>query len=95
MNARLDQSPPTNKLLLGVFWIYVLVPLAWGVINTLHPGDEAVSLKQKVSARVIASIKRKRRLFIAGVFRLGAQLQRLNHAAAPAMPSVTCRATAR
>jgi hypothetical protein len=25
----------TNKLLLGVFWIYVLVPLAWGVINTL------------------------------------------------------------
>jgi hypothetical protein len=35
MNARLDQSPPTNKLLLGVFWIYVLVPLAWGVTNTL------------------------------------------------------------
>jgi hypothetical protein len=35
MNARLDQRPATNKLLLGVFWIYVLVPLAWGVTNTL------------------------------------------------------------
>jgi hypothetical protein len=29
------KAAPTNKLLLGVFWIYVLVPLAWGVINTL------------------------------------------------------------
>jgi hypothetical protein len=28
-------AAPGNKLLLGVFWIYVLVPLAWGVINTL------------------------------------------------------------
>ncbi|MGA7811808.1 MFS transporter small subunit [Caballeronia sp.] len=28
-------TAPTNKLLLGVFWIYVLVPLAWGVVNTL------------------------------------------------------------
>ena len=28
-------ATPTNKLLLGVFWIYVLVPLAWGVVNTL------------------------------------------------------------
>jgi hypothetical protein len=40
MNAQLDQNrelnaAPTNKLLLGVFWIYVLVPLAWGVTNTL------------------------------------------------------------
>ncbi|SAL63586.1 hypothetical protein AWB68_03419 [Caballeronia choica] len=26
---------PTNKLLLAVFWIYVLVPLAWGITNTL------------------------------------------------------------
>jgi hypothetical protein len=40
MNAHIDQNrelngEPTNKLLLGVFWIYVLVPLAWGVVNTL------------------------------------------------------------
>ena len=28
-------AAPANKLLLGVFWIYVLVPLAWGVLNTL------------------------------------------------------------
>ncbi|SAL55591.1 hypothetical protein AWB64_06148 [Caballeronia sordidicola] len=40
MNTRIDQNHssdgvPTNKVLLAVFWIYVLVPLAWGVINTL------------------------------------------------------------
>jgi hypothetical protein len=40
MNTRIDQNyssnaAPTNKVLLGVFWIYVVVPLAWGVINTL------------------------------------------------------------
>jgi len=34
LNAHADAAPP-NKLLLGVFWIYVLLPLAWGVINTL------------------------------------------------------------
>ena len=26
---------PTNKGLLAVFWLYVLIPLAWGVVNTL------------------------------------------------------------
>ncbi|WP_436229812.1 MFS transporter small subunit [Caballeronia sp. LjRoot29] len=34
LNRELD-AHPTNKLLLGVFWIYAIVPLAWGVINTL------------------------------------------------------------
>ena len=34
LNHNADAAP-TNKLLLGVFWTYVLVPLAWGVINTL------------------------------------------------------------
>jgi hypothetical protein len=37
-NTNLNREPdvhPTNKLLLGVFWIYAIVPLAWGVINTL------------------------------------------------------------
>lgn len=26
---------PTHPVKLAVFWVYVLVPLAWGVINTL------------------------------------------------------------
>ena len=26
---------PTNKVKLAVFWLYVLIPLAWGVVNTL------------------------------------------------------------
>jgi hypothetical protein len=34
LNRELD-AQPSNKLLLGVFWIYAIVPLAWGVINTL------------------------------------------------------------
>ncbi|HEY3597238.1 MAG TPA: oxalate:formate antiporter [Paraburkholderia sp.] len=29
------QPHPTNKAKLGVFWLYVLIPLAWGVVNTL------------------------------------------------------------
>lgn len=27
---------PTSKALVAVFWAYVLIPLAWGVINTLQ-----------------------------------------------------------
>jgi hypothetical protein len=37
-STNLNREPdaaPTNKLLLGVFWIYAIVPLTWGVINTL------------------------------------------------------------
>lgn len=26
---------PTSTLKLAVFWLYVLIPLAWGVVNTL------------------------------------------------------------
>ncbi|MBW0450687.1 oxalate:formate antiporter [bacterium M00.F.Ca.ET.228.01.1.1] len=26
---------PTNKVMIAVFWLYVMVPLAWGVYNTL------------------------------------------------------------
>ncbi len=26
---------PTNNAQLAVFWVYVLIPLAWGVVNTL------------------------------------------------------------
>jgi hypothetical protein len=26
---------PTNKVKLAVFWLYVTLPLAWGVFNTL------------------------------------------------------------
>jgi hypothetical protein len=42
MNPQTKVAPaPANKLLLAVFWIYVLVPLAWGVFNTL---SQAVKL---------------------------------------------------
>jgi hypothetical protein len=30
-----DSASTTPKPLLAVFWLYVIVPLAWGVINTL------------------------------------------------------------
>ncbi|WP_025602477.1 MFS transporter small subunit [Burkholderia sp. WSM2230] len=26
---------PTNKAKIAIFWLYVMVPLAWGVYNTL------------------------------------------------------------
>jgi hypothetical protein len=29
------QAKSSNKALLAVFWLYVLVPLVWGVANTL------------------------------------------------------------
>lgn len=33
-NQSLD-TQPTNNGLLAVFWLYVLVPLVWGVSNTI------------------------------------------------------------
>ncbi|MFC0401554.1 MFS transporter small subunit [Paraburkholderia rhizosphaerae] len=30
-----NQEHPSNKGLLVIFWLYVLIPLAWGVTNTL------------------------------------------------------------
>jgi hypothetical protein len=27
---------PTNRIAIVVFWAYVLIPLAWGVVNTLR-----------------------------------------------------------
>ncbi|MGO4307854.1 MFS transporter small subunit [Cupriavidus sp. RAF12] len=33
-NHNLD-AHPTNKGLLAIFWLYVLVPLVWGVSNTI------------------------------------------------------------
>lgn len=29
------QTAPTSKAKLVVFWLYVSLPLAWGVVNTL------------------------------------------------------------
>lgn len=26
---------PTNKAKLAIFWLYVTIPLLWGVVNTL------------------------------------------------------------
>jgi hypothetical protein len=34
MNATTEKKS-SNKLLMAIFWLYVLVPLAWGVTNTL------------------------------------------------------------
>ena len=28
-------AQPTSTVKLAVFWLYVLAPLAWGVVNTL------------------------------------------------------------
>ena len=36
MNQTASQAHPTNKLMLFIFWLYVLIPLAWGIINTLE-----------------------------------------------------------
>lgn len=35
MNEMVASGRPTNKAVLAVFWLYVLIPLAWGVVNTL------------------------------------------------------------
>lgn len=45
MNTRTDtqQGGSSNKGLLLLFWAYVLIPLAWGVTNTL---TQAVKLFQ-------------------------------------------------
>jgi hypothetical protein len=32
---------PSNKPLMAVFWLYVLIPLAWGVYKTL---SQAITL---------------------------------------------------
>ncbi|SEA96560.1 MAG: oxalate:formate antiporter [Paraburkholderia sp.] len=33
--TELNAVHPTSKAKLVVFWAYVLIPLAWGVVNTL------------------------------------------------------------
>jgi hypothetical protein len=33
--STVQTAHPTNKAMLLVFWLYVMSPLAWGVINTL------------------------------------------------------------
>jgi hypothetical protein len=38
-----QQGSSSNKGLLVLFWVYVLIPLAWGVTNTL---TQAVKLFQ-------------------------------------------------
>jgi len=30
-----ETAQPTSTAKLAVFWLYVLIPLAWGVVNTL------------------------------------------------------------
>ncbi|KWR86097.1 MAG: oxalate:formate antiporter [Burkholderiaceae bacterium] len=33
-NSRV-KAQPTSKGLLAIFWLYVLIPLVWGVSNTI------------------------------------------------------------
>jgi hypothetical protein len=33
--AQIQTAPQTSKVKLAVFWLYVMIPLAWGVINTI------------------------------------------------------------
>ena len=33
--STVQAAHPTNKAKLAVFWLYVMLPLAWGVVNTL------------------------------------------------------------
>jgi hypothetical protein len=35
MNTSTETAGASSKARLVLFWIYVLVPLAWGVINTV------------------------------------------------------------
>jgi hypothetical protein len=33
--STIQPVPPTNTVKLAIFWLYVTIPLAWGVWNTL------------------------------------------------------------
>ncbi|MGA3249764.1 MAG: oxalate:formate antiporter [Paraburkholderia sp.] len=33
--STIQTSQPASTVKLAVFWLYVLIPLAWGVVNTL------------------------------------------------------------
>jgi hypothetical protein len=43
MSHAMDEARPTSKLLIVLFWLYALIPLTWGVVNTLK---EALKLFQ-------------------------------------------------
>lgn len=36
MRSHPSSAPPTSPVRLVVFWAYVLIPLAWGIVNTLR-----------------------------------------------------------
>jgi hypothetical protein len=33
--STIEPVHPTNKVKIAVFWLYVMIPLAWGVFNPL------------------------------------------------------------
>jgi hypothetical protein len=33
--STVQNAQPTSSVKLAVFWLYVLIPLSWGVVNTL------------------------------------------------------------
>ncbi len=36
MNETSTTATPASRVRLVIFWAYVLIPLAWGVVNTLR-----------------------------------------------------------
>jgi hypothetical protein len=36
----MENQTKTSPVALGIFWLYVLVPLAWGVFNTLRSASK-------------------------------------------------------
>jgi site-specific recombinase len=39
--AHIETAPGSSKAKLAIFWLYVMIPLAWGVVNTI---SQAVKL---------------------------------------------------
>ena len=33
--AQVQTEPRSSKTKLAIFWLYVMIPLAWGVVNTI------------------------------------------------------------
>ena len=58
-----NEQTGTTALQLALAWGFVGIPLAWGVIQTLHQRDEAVSVRSG-SKMPTARPKRPRRFYL-------------------------------
>jgi len=39
----MNENTQTNPLVLAVFWLYVILPLGWGIFNTLKAASKLFS----------------------------------------------------